>query len=103
MATVELPENVEALAFVIADRLRASHVAGEHLGPFEVRQVLQELAALQQGPRYVAEPNRIYDSGGNSGYVVRDTRTGRVESTYEGYFAGQDAHSYARILNGEEE
>jgi hypothetical protein len=68
-----------------------------------IRDVLLAAVTLATGPRYVAEHDGTHDSLGSPGYIVRDRQTGHVEQVYEGYFAGQDARSYARLLNGEED
>lgn len=101
--TVTLPADLSPLAFAIADELRVQRVPGQTpLGPHEVRQVLAALAERASGPRYAAEPMVTGDAQGNLSYQIRDRRTGEVTATYDGYFAGQDARSFAITLNKQE-
>jgi hypothetical protein len=53
--------------------------------------------------RYLAQPTEHQDRLGLPTFAVIDRRTGAVEETYDGYFAGQDARALADRLNQDPE
>ncbi len=109
MTTIEIPDgglpDLASFAMMIQQSMRTNGTSsGGGPAPLDtILDVLLTVRAIQSGPRYVAEYDGTNDSLGNPGYVVRDTRTGEVHSTYPAaYFAGIDARDMAIILNRQE-
>lgn len=96
--TIKLPapdtNSALALGARITEAIRQDAPGADS---YTVALVLRELYAMHTGPRYAAWalPN-------GAGWVVVDRRTGDVEQRYEGYFAGQDARTYAAEANERE-
>lgn len=104
MTTIEIPDDsLLPMADMIQNLLRESAPAGYPLPTLDtIRDVLNALTTLADGPQYAAEALPSRSASGDPDYVVRDRRTGEIQSNYHGYFAGQDARSFAAFLNGQE-
>jgi hypothetical protein len=101
MRTVEVPSRSAPEAYDFARLVgRKLEEKGYDVSTDSIMALLEVVSDLADGPRYVAEMTPVHDSAGNHSYVVTDRRTGRIEETFEGYFARHDAHITARIKNG---
>lgn len=98
--TLTLPDNVNDLAFSLADELSARHHRTFSIA--DIREVLTLLTERAGRPRYEAVAMGESDAIGNRSYFVLDNRTGRTEDIFTGYFAGQDARALATRLNERE-